>query len=113
MSKFFFDGPANNNNERGQGKVGGGQKSLKMGTKGSPAQISVQTEARQTEIEAIFAENKWVADIVVNADKKENIKDLEFLKSSEVVSVKTVNIGRNDPCTCGSGKKYKKCCGAA
>ena len=20
-------------------------------------------------------------------------------------------IGRNDPCTCGSGKKYKKCCG--
>jgi len=22
-------------------------------------------------------------------------------------------IGRNDPCTCGSGKKYKKCCGTA
>lgn len=22
------------------------------------------------------------------------------------------NIGRNDPCPCGSGKKYKKCCGA-
>ena len=21
--------------------------------------------------------------------------------------------GRNDPCPCGSGKKYKKCCGAA
>ena len=21
-----------------------------------------------------------------------------------------VNIGRNDPCVCGSGKKYKKCC---
>lgn len=21
-------------------------------------------------------------------------------------------LGRNDPCTCGSGKKYKKCCGA-
>ncbi len=20
-------------------------------------------------------------------------------------------IGRNDPCSCGSGKKYKKCCG--
>ncbi|MFZ4547159.1 MAG: SEC-C metal-binding domain-containing protein [Bacteroidales bacterium] len=19
-------------------------------------------------------------------------------------------IGRNDPCTCGSGKKFKKCC---
>lgn len=21
-----------------------------------------------------------------------------------------MNIGRNDPCPCGSGKKYKKCC---
>jgi uncharacterized protein YecA (UPF0149 family) len=21
-------------------------------------------------------------------------------------------VGRNDPCPCGSGKKYKKCCGA-
>ncbi len=24
----------------------------------------------------------------------------------------TVQVGRNDPCPCGSGKKYKKCCGA-
>ena len=22
----------------------------------------------------------------------------------------SINIGRNDPCFCGSGKKYKKCC---
>lgn len=26
--------------------------------------------------------------------------------------VKKKKIGRNDPCPCGSGKKYKKCCGA-
>ena len=25
----------------------------------------------------------------------------------------TPKIGRNDPCSCGSGKKYKKCCGQA
>jgi len=24
---------------------------------------------------------------------------------------KQKKIGRNDPCPCGSGKKYKKCCG--
>ena len=24
----------------------------------------------------------------------------------------TPKIGRNDPCPCGSGKKYKRCCGA-
>ena len=23
----------------------------------------------------------------------------------------TGEVGRNDPCPCGSGKKYKKCCG--
>lgn len=25
--------------------------------------------------------------------------------------INTLKIGRNDPCHCGSGKKYKKCCG--
>jgi uncharacterized protein len=24
----------------------------------------------------------------------------------------TVNVGRNDPCPCGSGKKFKNCCGS-
>jgi SEC-C motif-containing protein len=26
--------------------------------------------------------------------------------------ITAIKIGRNDPCSCGSGKKYKKCCGA-
>lgn len=34
---------------------------------------------------------------------------LEQKKSNTVVKDK--KIGRNDPCPCGSGKKYKKCCG--
>jgi len=25
--------------------------------------------------------------------------------------IKSQKVGRNDPCTCGSGQKYKKCCG--
>ena len=28
------------------------------------------------------------------------------------VKSKSEQVGRNDPCPCGSGKKYKKCCGA-
>lgn len=36
-------------------------------------------------------------------------KVVETLKQPTVVN--DVSIGRNDPCTCGSGKKYKKCCG--
>ena len=35
---------------------------------------------------------------------------LEQKKSKTIV--KGEKIGRNDPCPCGSGKKYKKCCGA-
>lgn len=31
----------------------------------------------------------------------------------EVPAVATGGPGRNEPCPCGSGKKYKKCCGAA
>ena len=41
----------------------------------------------------------------------------EFKNQGDVPKVQTVvhegpKIGRNDPCPCGSGKKYKKCCGA-
>ena len=36
-------------------------------------------------------------------------KQGESTKQQPLVSDKTV--GRNDPCPCGSGKKYKKCCG--
>ncbi|MDQ7050017.1 MAG: SEC-C metal-binding domain-containing protein [Enterobacterales bacterium] len=110
MSKFFFDGKANNNNERGKKRVGGGDRILKLGTKKSPAQISVQNEARKVEIDAIIAKNQWFADIKIDADAPENIKDLEFLQDNKVVSVATKKAGRNDPCPCGSGKKFKKCC---
>jgi hypothetical protein len=40
------------------------------------------------------------SDLLENAYKKSKSKT--FLKQK--------NIGRNDPCYCGSGKKYKKCC---
>ena len=50
------------------------------------------------EWEGIFSEEKII----------EIIKD--FKRSKTVHKVKEP--GRNDPCPCGSGKKYKKCCGA-
>ena len=31
--------------------------------------------------------------------------------SSQQSKVSGRKVGRNDPCPCGSGKKYKKCCG--
>ena len=45
---------------------------------------------------------------------KKHEKELKQEYSAEKVQtvVKEKEPGRNDPCPCGSGKKYKKCCGA-
>ncbi len=42
------------------------------------------------------------------SEEKRNDITKEFRRSKMAVSDK---VGRNDPCPCGSGKKYKKCCG--
>ena len=47
-------------------------------------------------------------DDIFDADKKKELY-LEQKKSGTVIVGK--KIGRNEPCPCGSGLKYKKCCG--
>lgn len=42
----------------------------------------------------------------------ETQKRLTLEQKNARTVVKGDKIGRNDPCPCGSGKKYKKCCGA-
>lgn len=42
---------------------------------------------------------------------KERRKELYLEQKKSNTVVKPPKIGRNDPCPCGSGKKYKKCCG--
>jgi preprotein translocase subunit SecA len=34
----------------------------------------------------------------------------EFPNASQPELTSKAKVGRNDPCPCGSGKKYKKCC---
>ena len=47
-----------------------------------------------------------------------NLKVIEQTKEEEKVNEKNKvkfagkKIGRNEPCFCGSGKKFKHCCGA-
>lgn len=43
---------------------------------------------------------------------EETRKKLYKEQKSSTTVVNGPKIGRNDPCPCGSGKKYKKCCGA-
>lgn len=42
----------------------------------------------------------------------ERRKELYREQKKSGTIVKDKKVGRNDPCPCGSGKKYKKCCGA-
>ena len=47
-------------------------------------------------------------DAIYSEEKRKELY-LEQKKSGTVIKPK--KIGRNDPCPCGSGKKYKQCCG--
>ena len=55
------------------------------------------------------------AEIRQNIERKENTKKITTNDSEDKVEKKkpkkTKKVGRNDPCPCGSGKKYKYCCG--
>ncbi len=53
--------------------------------------------------EQIEAEEQAIAEA---ADERSRNPDKYRIKGGD-------DVGRNDPCPCGSGKKYKKCCGAA
>ncbi len=67
---------------------------------------------------------EFIADYTVKGEKHKHHELATFLKQDDVwyfsdgaaVPPKQVvrtgpKIGRNDPCPCNSGKKYKKCCG--
>ncbi|MDD5221356.1 MAG: preprotein translocase subunit SecA [Candidatus Pacebacteria bacterium] len=53
---------------------------------------------------------KMIDDFIVKSISNITVKT-EVQKPKEIVNAGDKKIGRNDPCPCGSGKKYKKCCG--
>ncbi len=55
----------------------------------------------------LFGLEEW--DDILTLDERKELAD-QWRRSRTVVKEKEP--GRNDPCPCGSGKKYKKCCGA-
>ena len=47
-------------------------------------------------------------DDILSVDKRKELYKEQKLSGT---IVKKQKVGRNDPCPCGSGKKYKQCCG--
>ena len=79
-------------------------------TEDSPVKIDIDYEKLYTNMLKVPAEwlytlEEW--DPILSEDRREQL--LKDYKNSKTVHVHKV--GRNDPCPCGSGKKYKKCCG--
>lgn len=92
-------------------KIFDGKKTVKLGSEKKPAAVSVQTEERVKELEAVFEKNGWEYTIKLEPDKPEDINDLETLLNPTKTKIAEKKVGRNEACPCGSGKKYKKCCG--
>ena len=70
--------------------------------------IARRMEADGVNFKSIRQMKKWM---------KDHEQELRAEGAPDQPKVETVvhegpRIGRNDPCPCGSGKKYKKCCGA-
>jgi SWIM/SEC-C metal-binding protein len=83
----------------------------KLGSEKRPIVVRVHTDAMAQYVAEKCSENGWHYIIGFEPDKPEDISDLEKLLNPPQVA-KSEKIGRNDPCPCGSGRKYKKCCGA-
>jgi len=80
--------------------------------------LSLNTEfSFEIDYEALYynmheAKAKWLYNIkyweqILSNEKRRELK--KKYQSTKII-VKKDKIGRNDPCHCGSGKKYKKCC---
>ena len=57
----------------------------------------------QQRYEVVDCDDDWFNDFDWNPQMYEPVQQ-PYVRA-------TAKIGRNDPCPCGSGKKYKKCCG--
>ena len=86
----------------------------KLGSKSRPIIVRINDEAKFEEIAELCNSHGWHYIIGVEPDKPEDLTDLEraLNKPEPGKTPKAIKTGRNDPCPCGSGKKYKKCCGA-
>ena len=114
MSKFFFKG----RKDARQSHINHGYQSkalVKAGSKKQPLKLRVTSEERQQEVAAMLAEANLHGEIALDASDgaMEDIAELTVLLKTPGTQVLAKPPARNEPCHCGSGKKYKKCCAAA
>ena len=87
------------------------KRSVKLGSEKEPLTLVVSSEERKVEITKLVSDNDLFAEITVDNAAEENIMELEGLLNKPTTTRFDKTPNRNDPCSCGSEKKYKKCCG--
>lgn len=76
-------------------------------------EVKLELDLEKLYYNMVEAKAEWLYQLprweeLLPADKR---KELYKKQKASGTIVKGTRIGRNDPCPCGSGKKYKKCCG--
>ncbi|HWT75951.1 MAG TPA: SEC-C metal-binding domain-containing protein [Mobilitalea sp.] len=76
--------------------------------------VSLAYDKEKLYYNMVAAEADWLYDLeewdaLLTPERR---KELYREQRNSGTIIKDKKIGRNDPCPCGSGKKYKKCCGA-
>ena len=78
---------------------------LKFNTIRTLQVIQFRVQSAEEEAERVARE--------LERQQREMQKNLQFNHAQESDEVVEKKIARNDPCPCGSGKKYKQCCGVS
>ncbi len=89
------------------------KKELKLDSLKLSSKLSLDIDYEKLYFNMLDAKADWLYtlpqwDAILTDERRKEITK-EFRASKMFVKESTV--GRNDPCPCGSGKKYKKCCG--
>jgi len=81
----------------------------KLGSKQNPLILNLHDEETLGEVSKLCDERGWHFIAGFDLDEPEDLYDLSQKVYPET-RVRELKVGRNDPCPCGSGKKFKKCC---
>lgn len=87
-------------------------KELDLNSLNEETQLDIQIDYEKLYFNMLGANAEWLYELkewdpIFTQEKRSDIKKA-YNKSRIVVN--ETKIGRNDPCPCGSGKKYKQCC---
>ncbi len=91
------------------------KESLELEELEEDTEIEISIDPEKLYFNMLEAEADWLYglaqwDDIFTEEKRKEIAQEQRLSGTFIREER--KIGRNEPCPCGSGKKYKKCCGA-